>query len=364
MTADPPRLDSRSAVSLRICLHLDKPISKSWNSQILVLFIYRNLFVMSAISSASQLPKIGGRVYQRVRTGRLCFLSLVQTAALKTRRNAVRVLVRFVLTSLIAMAGLSLPMRAQDAGGRIIGNVTDPAGAGIAGARVTVTNVASQVKVEKVSGEDGYFQVLALPIGTYDVTIEKPGFAVAAFRHQTLQINQSLRIDARLEIGAQAQSVEVTDQADVVETVNPTLGASVTGRTVTDMPLNGRNVLNLALLQPGVTPGNDLDSGSGQGFNIAGGRGDSVTFLLDGGLNNENLGNGVVFNPNPDTIAEFRILENNYTAEYGRNGGGIITEVVKSGTNEWHGSAFDYIRNGDFNANSFFNKNDPNNLLP
>jgi hypothetical protein len=278
----------------------------------------------------------------------------------------VRVLIRFVLASLIVVAGLYLPMRAQDAGGRIIGNVTDPAGAGIAGARVTVTNVASQVKVEKASGEDGYFQVLALPIGTYDVTIEKAGFAVAAFRHQTLQINQSLRIDARLEIGAQAQSVEVHDQADVVETVDPTLGASITGRTLTDMPLNGRNALSLALLQPGVTPvDTDFIGNGGAGtFNIAGGRADSVTFLLDGGLNNEQLANGVVYNPNPDTVAEFRVLENNYTAEYGRNGGGVVTEVIKSGTNEWHGSAFDFIRNDAFNANDFFNKSTPGNLLP
>jgi hypothetical protein len=94
-------------------------------------------------------------------------LSLLQTRCLKHRRNAVKVLIRIVLTSLIAMAILCLPMRAQDAGGRIVGNVTDPTGAGIAGARVTVTNVASQVKYEKVSDQDGYFQVLALPIGTY-----------------------------------------------------------------------------------------------------------------------------------------------------------------------------------------------------
>src|ERR1700676_3289204 len=124
MTADPPRPRfPLSAVSLRISLHLDKPISKSWNLQILALFICRKLFVMSAMSSASQLPKMGGRVYQKVSDWTIVFLSLVQTAALKTRRNAVKVLVRFVLTSLIAMVGLYLPMRAQDAGGRIIGNV-------------------------------------------------------------------------------------------------------------------------------------------------------------------------------------------------------------------------------------------------
>ena len=277
-----------------------------------------------------------------------------------------KVLSQIVLVSLVAIASLCLPLRAQDAGGRIVGTVTDPTGAGVAGAKVTVTNVASQVKYEKFSDQDGYFQVLAVPIGTYDVTVDRTGFATAAFRNQTLQINQVLRLDTRLEIGAQVQSVEVRDQADVVETVNPTLAASVTGRTLTDMPLNGRNALSLALLEPGVTPADtDFIGNGGAGtFNIAGGRADSVTFLLDGGLNNEQLANGVVYNPNPDTVAEFRVLENNYTAEYGRNGGGVVTEVIKSGTNEWHGSAFDFIRNDAFNANDFFNKSTPGNLLP
>ncbi|MGA2421888.1 MAG: carboxypeptidase regulatory-like domain-containing protein, partial [Candidatus Acidiferrum sp.] len=255
-------------------------------------------------------------------------------------------------------------LHGQDPTGRIIGTVSDPQGASVAGVGVTVTNAKTQVSKQVVTNKDGYYQVLDLPIGTYQVTMQHDGFRQLIFDNQILQINQSLRIDGKLELGAQTDTVEVKDQVSVIETVDPTIGGSVTGRTLTDMPLNGRNTLSLALLQPGVTNTNDGDSGSGQGYNIAGGRSDSVTYLLDGGLNNENLGNGVVFNPNPDTIAEFRILENDYTAEYGRNGGGIITEVVKSGTNEWHGSAFDYIRNGDFNANSFFNKSTAGELLP
>jgi hypothetical protein len=255
-------------------------------------------------------------------------------------------------------------LHAQDPTGRIIGTASDAQGAGIPGVVVTATNVTTQVSKRAETNKEGFYQILDLPIGSYKVTMDHPDFRQLVFENQALQINQSLHIDAKMELGARSEIVEVKDQVSVVETVDPTIGSSVTGRTLTDMPLNGRNTLSLALLQPGVTNTNDGDTGSGQGYNIAGGRSDSVTYLLDGGLNNENLGNGVVYNPNPDTIAEFRILENNYTAEYGRNGGGIITEVVKSGTNEWHGSAFDYIRNGDFNANSFFNKNDPNNLLP
>jgi hypothetical protein len=255
---------------------------------------------------------------------------------------------------------------AQNAAGRVIGNVTDPSGASVSGATVTVTNVATQVSQQALTDKDGYFQVLAVPIGTYTVAFEKDGFQRQVFENQMLQINQSLRVDAKLSLGTKNEVVEVKDQAELVETADPTVGATVTGRTLTDMPLNGRNALSLALLQPGVTPADSsfIANGGAGTFNIGGGRADSVTFLLDGGLNNEQLANGVVYNPNPDTVAEFKILENNYTAEYGRNGGGIITEVLKSGTNEWHGSAFDFIRNDAFNANTFFNKSNSGGLLP
>ena len=114
------------------------------------------------------------------------------------------------------------------------------------------------------------------------------------------------------------------------------------GETIQRAPLDGRDVLDLAKLLPGVTETND-DSGAAGNYSIAGGRSDSVTFLLDGALNNNLLDNSVVYNPNPDTIAEFRLLESNYSAEYGRNGGGVISVVTKSGTNAWHGSAFEFL---------------------
>ena len=106
--------------------------------------------------------------------------------------------------------------------------------------------------------------------------------------------------------------------------------------------------------QPGVTRTNP-DSGAAGDYSIGGGRTDSVTYLLDGGLNNNLLSNGVVANPNPDAVSEFRVLESNYSAEYGRNAGGIVSVVTKSGTNQLHGSAYDFLRNNDLNANSFFN---------
>ncbi len=243
---------------------------------------------------------------------------------------------------------------AQDATGRVVGTVSDQQGAAVPGAKVTVTNAATHLSTTTSTREDGTFEVVNLPIGSYSVEVEHQGFNRLATQPNRLEINQSLRFDITLTLGAVNQTITVESQTTRVETQNSTVGATVSGEAIQAAPLNGRNVLDLAKLQPGVTESNPDNTGAGT-YSISGGRTDSVTFLMDGSLNNDLLDNGVVFNPNPETIAEFRILESNYSAEYGRNGGGIITEVTKSGTNQWHGSAYDYLRNGDLNANSFFN---------
>lgn len=252
---------------------------------------------------------------------------------------------------LLAMQGM---LSGQDVTGRIVGLVTDAQGAAIPGARIIVTNTGTQVSREILSGPDGTYQVLQLPIGNYRVTAEHGGFRKTVTDEEKLLINQSLRIEVRMEVGAVTETVQVEAAGAGVETVNATLGQSVTSRPLVNLPLNGRNVLDLALLQPGVTETNSDSTAAGT-FSIAGGRTDSVTFLLDGGLNNNLLSNGVLYNPNPDTVAEFRILSSNYTAEYGRNAGGIVSVVTKSGTNAVHGSAFDFVRNDAFNAMPFFN---------
>ncbi|HKF21532.1 MAG TPA: TonB-dependent receptor [Candidatus Angelobacter sp.] len=244
---------------------------------------------------------------------------------------------------------------AQSERARIIGTVTDPQGAVVPGAKVTVTNVATGIETKSTTDQEGRYQAPELPIGSYKVKVERDGFKTTETSAYTLEINQVLRLDVRLPVGGRNEIVEVTGEAALVDTVNPTLGGSVTGEMIAEMPLNGRNVLDLALLQPGVMPHNPDDTSAGT-FNIAGGRSDSVTFLLDGGVDNNLLSNGVVFTPNPDAVQEFRILTNNYTAEYGRNAGGVVSQVTKSGTNQIHGAAFEYNRNDTFAANSYFNK--------
>ncbi|MGA2376567.1 MAG: carboxypeptidase regulatory-like domain-containing protein [Candidatus Sulfotelmatobacter sp.] len=270
--------------------------------------------------------------------------------------NLVDIVKKSSTTGLLLLAAIVIPAMssAQDATGRIFGTVYDQQAAVIAATQITVTNTATQVVRTAVTDDEGHFQVLALPIGNYKVKAEHAGFRTVVSAEQKLSINQALRIDIKMEVGAASQTIDVGAEAAPVETVNPTLGQSITGRTLTNMPLNGRDALDLALLQPGVTESNDDNGGAGN-YSIAGGRTDSVTFLLDGGLNNDLLDNSNLLDPNPDSIAEFRLLTSNYTAEYGRNGGGIISEVIKSGSNQIHGSAFDFFRNRVLDANDFFN---------
>jgi len=258
-------------------------------------------------------------------------------------------------TALLSLLLLAPAAWAQDATGTIAGSITDASGALVAGAKVTVTNIDTKTTKQAVSNNQGFYQVLLLPIGHYEVSAEAAGFSKSTTRPASpLEINQTLRVDLTLEVGAASAQVTVEGKLGNVETGNSTVGGTVTGEAIYELPLNGRNTMDLLATQPGVTITNP-DSGAAGNYSIGGGRTDSVTYLLDGGLNNDLLSNEVVVNPNPDAVAEFRVLESTYAAEYGRNAGGIVSIVSKSGTNQLHGTAYDYVRNTDFDANDFFN---------
>jgi outer membrane receptor protein involved in Fe transport len=244
---------------------------------------------------------------------------------------------------------------AQDATGQITGVVTDASGAVVPNVRITAIRSATNINYRAVTNSSGVYQILQLPIGPYRVTAEARGFQIAVAEPKTpLEINQTLRVDMKLQIGNVSGAVTVESKAVGVETENATIGATVVGQAIFELPLNGRNTLDLLKTQPGVSPKN-MDSTAAGSYSIGGMRTDSVTYLLDGGMNNALLANNVVANPNPDAIAEFRVIENNYSAEYGRTAGGIVSVVTKSGTNKLHGTAYDYVRNNFFDANSFFN---------
>jgi len=257
--------------------------------------------------------------------------------------------------SLAFLVALFLPvtLQAQDATGTVAGIISDPSGAVIPQAKVTVINVGTQISKVATTDANGFYQVQHLPIGNYRVTVELTGFSKTDSSPAALDINQTLRVDLKLQVGQVSDVVNVDSQASTVETQNSVVGGTVTGQAIFELPLNGRNTLDLLATQPGVTPQNPDNGGAGD-YSIGGGRTDSVTYLLDGGLNNDLLSNGVVINPNPDAVAEFRVLENSYGAEYGRNAGGIVSIVTKSGTNSLHGTLYDYARNDAFDANDFF----------
>jgi outer membrane receptor protein involved in Fe transport len=246
-------------------------------------------------------------------------------------------------------------LNAQEATGKIIGNITDPTGAGVPRARVTVTSVDTNIGHDTTADDAGYYQVLQLPIGKYKVTAQAPGFEQQTVAPANpLEINQSLRVDVQMTVGKLTTAVTVESEASMVETENSTVAETVTGQAIFELPLNGRDTLDLLRTQPGVTEMNPDNTAAGN-YSIGGQRTDSVTYLLDGGMNNDLLSNGVVADPNPDAVAEFRVLESNYNAEYGRNAGGIVSVVTRSGTNNFHGTLYDYLRNDAFDANPFFN---------
>ena len=257
--------------------------------------------------------------------------------------------------SFLMLLSLACQLGAQGTTGKITGVVTDPTGAIVPNAAVMVTNVATGVSHPTTTDPTGIYQVLQLPIGSYKVAVTAPGFEQTIVQSKTaLEINETLRVDVQLQVGRVSGEVTVESAASQIETQNSTIGATVSGQAIFELPLNGRDTLDLLKTQPGVTATNP-DSGAAGNYSIGGQRTDSVTYLLDGGNNTDLLSNNVVANPNPDAVAEFRVIENNYSAEYGRNAGGIVSVVSKSGTNAFHGTAFDYVRNNYFDANTFFN---------
>jgi len=242
---------------------------------------------------------------------------------------------------------------AQQATALITGTVRDTTGAVVAGAKVTVTNTSTNASHNTTTGKDGDYLFTLLPIGTYQLTVEATGFEKYAQTGITLDINQKARLDVELKVGSTSQVVEVQGNVTQVDTVSATLGKVESNTRIENLPLAARDTMQLGMLQAGVFAP-DQDDGSGNPFSVSGQRSESMTFLIDGADNNDFLGNNMIVDPNPDAVDEFKIITNNYEAEYGRTSGGIVNQVVKSGTNQIHGDAFDYFRNTALDASDYF----------
>ena len=290
----------------------------------------------------------------------------------RRRQTLANKLLPLLLCCLLFLPGLDL--RAQTDTGRVTGIVTDPSGAVVPGTTLKLINTDTGVTLTVTAGNDGNFTFSAVPRGNYRVEASHTGFQSIS-QSFALQVSEVQTIAFKLPVGASGETVEVTDAAPVVDLSTSSTGAVIEGKQVTDLPLNGRNFTSLANLIPGVTRGAFNSDASGRNGNVetfrysdSGGgalsvnglRQQSNNFILDGVDNNESLVNSIVFFTPPEAIQEFRVTTSVAPAEFGRAGGAILQNSVKSGTNSIHGSAFGYFRDQIFDANPlFFNPGTP-----
>ncbi len=239
--------------------------------------------------------------------------------------------------------------------GQITGTVQDNSGASVPTANVTAVNELTGLMFRAVSDDSGRFTLPQLPIGEYRVEISRDGFRPFRSPSFRLDADATRQVQAVLQLGQVTESITVGGSVSQVETVGATLKEIIDERRITELPLNGRNALQLVRLIPGaVSGGGNNGLGQNDGISINGARGTANNYLLDGGDNNDPQLNTAALLPNPDALEEFSVQTNNFSAEYGRNSGAIINAVTKSGTNQFHGSAFEFVRNDIMDARSFF----------
>jgi hypothetical protein len=271
-------------------------------------------------------------------------------------------MVRAVPLLLLVLLLLPATVLGQQVTGAMLGNVTDPQGAPIAGAKVTARDTARGTVWTSETNADGLFNLPRVPVGTYEVRVEANGFKAALRPSIQLELNQTARLDFKLEIGEITQTTEITSALPpLLQTESAQLGTVIDSKTNVALPLASRNYIQLTLLAPGsINPnpgsltGAATTANSGRPY-INGNREQANNFLLDGLDNNQVSDNLVGYTPTPDAIQEFNLITNNAPAEFGNFQGGIISVNIKSGTNQFHGTAFEFFRNDVLNANSWSN---------
>ena len=273
---------------------------------------------------------------------------------------AVVSMLAFLASLLIA----TIPAIAQVDRGAIVGTVTDPSGARISNAQITITSLETSQSVHLTTDEEGSYNANLLKIGTYSVSATKQGFGKTVQASVDAAVNQSVRVDLVLKLGAASETVQVTGAAPLLQTESSSLGTVETERRISELPLNGRNFIQLAYLGPGANGGQTGTNVSGgvfeneranEAISVNGLRVSNNNFLLNGVDNNEFGLGGVVVLPPPDAIQEFKTEENSMSAEFGR-GGAAVNVVLKSGTNRIHGGVYEFIRNDKLDAVNYFNQ--------
>jgi len=242
--------------------------------------------------------------------------------------------------------------------GAIVGTVTDPTEARISNAQITITNLDTGQPVRITTDDQGNYNAKLLKIGTYSVSATKQGFETTVQASVDVAVNQSVRVDLVLKVGATSETVQVTGAAPLLQTESSSLGTIETEQRISDLPLNGRDFIQLAYLGPGANGGQTGTNVQGgvfeneradEAISVNGLRVSNNNFLLNGVDNNEFGLGGVIVLPAPDAIEEFKTEENSMSAEFGR-GGAAVNVVLKSGTNQIHGGVYEFIRNDKLDA--------------
>jgi hypothetical protein len=289
-----------------------------------------------------------------------------------------------IIASLLTVSVLGLSLltpsyvRAQVAGATLSGTVTDTSGAVIPGAQVAVKNVGTGISAQVPTNADGFYSVPNLIPGTYELAASASGFATMVQKDITLTVGAQQVLNFSLRVGQATQQVEVTGVASAVELASSAIKGVVGSTTVVELPLNGRSWTDLASLQPGVNALTTQASyttavdrglrGFGAEISISGARPQQNNYRLDGVSLNDygNGGPGSVIGGNlgVDAIQEFSVLTTNYSAEYGKTAGGVVNAILRSGTNQFHGSAYEFLRNASLDARNFFDYTSPNRIPP
>lgn len=262
---------------------------------------------------------------------------------------------------MLTLAAMGVPCFGQRSTATIAGSVQDQSGSPVPDASITARNAATGVERETRSNQDGFYTLTALPAGQYSVSITREGFQSYSVQSVVLQVDQQANVTATLQVGAVTESVTITSAIAPVDTRTATLNTVITQKMMNDLPLNGRNVMQLLRLTPGTlsAPGTFNQAATrpetaGELISASGGRGNSTTFVLDGGIHEDPYTEVANVLPNPDAVQEFSFQTNNYGAKFAGRGGGVVNVVTRSGSNALHGSAFEYLRNGAMNARNFF----------
>ncbi|HTV06283.1 MAG TPA: carboxypeptidase-like regulatory domain-containing protein, partial [Acidobacteriaceae bacterium] len=268
-----------------------------------------------------------------------------------------------LLGSLLAVVTALAPSAwSQEVTATLVGTITDQSGAAVSGATVKATSVDRGTSYSALSNDAGLYRIAALPADNYTLTVEKAGFATTSHAAFVLTVNQVARIDLALKVGQVTESVEVTGAPPVLEKDSTQVSTVINAATNDNLPLASRNYVQLTLLAPGAVTtdpssfnnGNNTAGYGGRPL-INGNREQANNFLLDGMDNNQVSDNLLGYTPAPDAIQEFNLITSNAPAEFGNFEGGIINATIKSGTNQFHGDVWEYLRNNVLNANSWSN---------